>query len=180
MVYLLSELLYNLTIIRETLYFRRLCMEAIIFMFCITLHNIEEALWLTAWMEKHMPTKRGLRNNNHFIFAVLGITILGYLTAGLFMMFPDNLYIGYAFIGFVGAMIVNTIMPHLIFTVIYKKFCPGVFTGCFLIIPFHTIILLKALSETLTLIEVLVSVIVIGLILLGSIPIFVSIAKRYL
>jgi len=153
-------------------------MEAIIFMFCITLHNIEEALWLTEWRIKNMPNSKTTPMKKHFIFAVLGITVLGYLTAGLFILFPDNLYIGYAFIGFVGAMLVNAIMPHLILTVVFKKFCPGVFTGCFLIIPFHIIILLNALSGTLTIIEVLASVIVVGLILLGSILIFESIAKK--
>jgi hypothetical protein len=111
---------------------------------------------------------------------VLGITVLGYLTAGLFLLCPDNIYLEYAFVGFVGAMLINAIVPHTALTIIYKKFCPGVFTGCFLIIPLHILILHNALNRALTIIELFFSVIVVGVILLGFIPIFENVAKKIL
>jgi cell division protein FtsW (lipid II flippase) len=75
-------------------------------------------------------------------------------------------------------MIVNAIMPHIVLTIRFKKFCPGVFTGCFLIIPLHTFILYKALNGAITIMELILSVIVVGLILLGAIPVFKNIAMK--
>ena len=152
-------------------------MEAVLFMFCLTLHNIEEALWFTDWRIKTMPNRR-VPLKKHFIFAVLGITILGYLTAGLYLLYPDNKYLEYVFIGFVGAMLINAVMPHLIFTIVFKKYCPGLFTGCFLIMPFHIFILHNFLIGTRMISEVIISIAIVGLLLLGSIPVFERIAKK--
>jgi len=153
-------------------------MEAIIFMFSLTIHNVEEALWFTKWMQKTMPNRS--TKNEYFIFALIGITILGYLTAGMFVLFPDNQYFAYAFIGFVGAMLINAIMPHLLLTILFRKYCPGVLTGCFLIIPFHFTILLNSANNHLKVSEITISILVTGIILLGSIPILKNIAKKIL
>ena len=125
-----------------------------------------------------MPNSRILSKREHFIFAVLGITILGYLVAGLFALFPNNQYFYYAFIGFVGAMLVNAIMPHLILTIKYKKYCPGVFTGCFLIMPFHILFLHNAVNTNLKINEIILATAVVGAILLGSIFLLNSLAIR--
>ncbi len=154
-------------------------MEPVIFMLCLTLHTIEEALWLTEWRAKTMPNTNWFLKKEHFLFAVLGITILGYLAAGLYALFPNNLYFAYTFVGFVGAMLINAIAPHLVLTIQYKKYCPGVFTGCFLILPFHTILLYNAISRHLGVIEVILSTLIVGAVLLAAIPFFISIAKKY-
>ncbi len=151
-------------------------MEAIIFMFSITLHNIEEALWLTQWRIEHMPNRK-TPDKKHFIFAVMGITLLGYLAAGLYLLYPGNIWLEYAFIGFAGAMLINAFVPHLLFTIIYKSFCPGVFTGCFLIMPFHTIIIFNAVSESIKATEAIAATFIVGLLLLISIPMFQFIAR---
>ena len=44
-------------------------MEAMIFIFCLILHNMEEALWLTEWQVKNMPGR--CPQKEHFIFSVL-------------------------------------------------------------------------------------------------------------
>ncbi len=89
-------------------------MEPVIFMFCITLHNIEEAIWLTGWRNKYKPLGRKAPPKKQFVFALTGITILGYLTAGLRLLYPGNMWLCYAFIGFVGAMLINAAIPHLL------------------------------------------------------------------
>ena len=147
-------------------------------MFCLTLHNIEEALWMTGWLDKAMPDKRGPRRKEHFIFAVIGITILGYLTAGLFILFPKSLCFEYAFIGFVGAMFVNAVVPHLLLSIRFRSYCPGTFTGCFLTIPFHLIILSNAANSHMKVIEIIISTLAVGAVLLGAIPIFKGLAKK--
>ena len=155
-------------------------MEAIVFMLCLTLHNIEEALWLTDWQSKTMPNNHRTPNKNHFAFAVLGITILGYLSAGLYLLIPNNQYLEFAFIGFVGAMLINAVIPHLVCTIKYKRYCPGVFTGCLLIAPLHLTILCNAVNSHLKVSETVLSTLVVGAALLVLIPCFKWLAYRVL
>lgn len=154
--------------------------EPVIFMFCLTLHNVEEALWFTEWRMNTVPNSRRSPKKQNFIFAVLGITILGYLATGLHILYPDNTIIEFCYIGFVGSMLVNAIVPHLLLTLRYKKYCPGVLTGCFLLIPFNTIILYNAISSHLKTSEVLLSSIIVGVLLLVSIQVLETIAKHSL
>ena len=148
-------------------------------MFCFTLHNIEEALWGVEWKAKTMPKSRIKPNQKVFNFALLGVTILGYLAAGLYLLYPDNKYFEYAFIGGVGFLLFNAVMPHIIMTIIFKKLCPGVLTGCFLIIPFHIIILNNAVKNGLEIVEIIAATIIIAVILLTIFLIAVLIKKYY-
>ena len=95
----------------------------------------------------------------------------------MYVLYPDNTVFEYAFIGFVGSMLINAIMPHLFFTIIYRRYCPGIFTGCFLIVPFHIVILVNAANNNLVMTEMIVSTIIVSLILLSSIFIFEKLAK---
>ncbi len=155
-------------------------MEPIVFMFCLTLHNIEEALWLTQWQSKHMPNARRIVQKEHFIFAAVGISVLGCLAAGLHLLYPDEPCFKYAFAGFVGAMLFNAIIPHLLMTIIHRSYCPGVFTGLCLILPLHSLILVKLAGQDFGVKEILVASLVVGLILIGCIPVLNSLAKRCL
>lgn len=154
-------------------------MEPIVFMFCLTLHNIEEALWLTKWTAEVLPNSRRKSNQKDFIFAVLGITALGYLASGLFALFPNNQYLELIFVGFVGAMLINAVVPHLLLAIKYKRYCPGVLTGCLLLIPFNTIILYQAANNHLKVGEIIISTLIVGVILLAAIPLFEWIAKTF-
>ena len=62
-----------------------------------------------------MPHRRSL-GKKYFIFAVIGITILGYLTSGLLIIYPDNAMFEFCFIGFAGVGLVNTNVPYLLLT----------------------------------------------------------------
>ncbi len=151
-------------------------MEPVIFMFCLTLHNVEEVLCVTAWgME--MPHAGRMPEKKAFVFAVFGITVLGYFSAGLFALFPGNAYADYAFVGFAGALLVNALVPHLFFTIRCRKYCPGVLTGCFLILPFHGIILHNAATTRLPLAAILLSTLLVGAALLLCIIALKRIAK---
>lgn len=152
-------------------------MEAIVFMFCITLHNIEEALWLVDWQAKHNKFNRRICPKEQFVFAALGVTLLAYLVAGLHMLYPDNMWFGYAFVGFVGAMLINAVMPHLLLTIITRSYCPGVFTGCFLIVPLYSIILTNAVDNNMKIVYVILATVIVGVVLLVAIALFKLLAR---
>ncbi len=118
-------------------------------------------------------------SGDEFHFAVLVITILAYLATGLFIFFPENLILKYFFFGFMGAMMFNIIFPHLILTIILKKYSPGLITGVLLIMPFNSLIIISSLNNSIiNLSEVVISTIVVGIFLLILIPILEKIGGK--
>lgn len=150
----------------------------LLFLFSITLHNLEEALWLPQWskyaMKFHKQVEKG-----EFHFAVLIITLIAYLSTSLFIFFHNVLFFKYLYFGFVGAMIINTIFPHLIATIVIKKYSPGLITGILLQIPVNSLIIVKSIdSEIISSYSLLLSTIVVGALLLLMIPVLFKIGTR--
>jgi len=150
----------------------------LLFIFSITLHNIEEALSIPRW-SRYIQKFGKQVSGDEFHFAVLVITILAYLATGLFIFFPENLILKYFFFGFMGAMMFNIIFPHLILTIILKKYSPGLITGVLLIMPFNSLIIISSLNNSIiNLSEVVISTIVVGIFLLILIPILEKIGGK--
>lgn len=143
---------------------------ALFFCLAITLHNLEEALWLPHWSQIGSAFQRPV-SSNEFHFAVLIITALAYLISFLYLSFPKTKVMKWAFIGFLGAMIFNAIFPHLISTIIMKTYAPGLITALLLNIPINSVILYRLYkSNTVTIKETLISIVVVGILLLTLIP----------
>ena len=142
----------------------------VFFCLAITLHNLEEALWLPRWSQLDTSFQKPV-TPNEFHFAVLIITALAYLVTFLYLNFSNSNAIKWAFIGFLGSMIFNAIFPHLIGTLLMKTYVPGLATALLLNIPINTVILYKLHTLNLvTLKEIFISTVVIGMILLAMIP----------
>ncbi len=154
--------------------------ESLFIFFClaITLHNIEEALWLPQWSQQPSKFQKAV-SANEFHFAVLVITSLAYLAAFSYCYFPESLLAKWLFIGFLGAMILNAIFPHLLATIVMKRYAPGLLTGVLLNIPINTFILYTMLmDERMSLKETIFSTIIIGIILIALIPLLFRMGKR--
>ena len=77
----------------------------------------------------------------------------------------------WAFIGFLGAMILNAIYPHLISTILMKTYAPGLITALLLNIPINLLILFRLYkSNSVTIKEILISTVMVGILLLTMIP----------
>ncbi|QUI21413.1 HXXEE domain-containing protein [Vallitalea pronyensis] len=148
-----------------------------IFPLAITLHNMEEGLWMPKWSEKH-PRFSKIKGKNEFHFALICVTILAYMATFLFALFQSEVIFRYLFYGFVGAMLLNAIMPHLLVTIITKKYCPGVLTGVFLNIPCFSLLIIHSVNEKLINgIEVMISTGIMSIVLLGLLPILFKIGR---
>lgn len=145
----------------------------IFFCFAITLHNLAEALWLPQW-SKHASKFHRPVSSNEFNFAVVFITILAYLSTFLFFYFPEVSLTKWIFTGFLGSMIVNAIFPHLVATILIKKYAPGLMTGVLLNVPINSLIIYQMFIQNLISWKGLIlSTIVVGCVLLALIPIFI-------
>ncbi len=150
----------------------------LIFPLAITLHNIEEALWLPQWSELsgryHKPVEK-----NEFHFALICVTLLAYLSSFLYMSFYNEIIFKYIYFGYAGAMIFNAIFPHLIATIALKRYAPGLITGLFLIIPGNSLIIFFAVKlGVITLSEVIISTIITGCIILMMLPLFFKTGRK--
>ncbi|MCL2344037.1 MAG: HXXEE domain-containing protein [Firmicutes bacterium] len=61
-------------------------------------------------------------------------------------MFQDSFVLKYLYFGFLGAMIINVLFPHLAATVVMKRYAPGLITGVTLILPINGLIIYFALK----------------------------------
>jgi len=109
-------------------------MILLLFPAAITIHNLEEALWLPGWSQKvgkyHRPVTPGV-----FYFAVTVITMMACSITILYMQNPQNRVLEFCFIGFLGSMVVNTLFPHVAATVLTKSYCPGTLSGLLVLTP---------------------------------------------
>ncbi|MET3208194.1 UNVERIFIED_CONTAM: multisubunit Na+/H+ antiporter MnhE subunit [Paenibacillus sp. PvR008] len=149
----------------------------ILFLFAITLHNLEEALWLPAWSNQASKFKKPV-GKNEFYFAVIFITSLAYLSTFFYLFFPNSTMAKYILIGFLGSMIINTIFPHLLATIVLKRYAPGLLTGILLNIPINSFIIYQFFQNNeLTFRALFLSTLIVGGVLLSLIPVLFKIGK---
>lgn len=154
-------------------------MELLVILFClaITLHNLEEAIWLPAWSQQASRFQKPV-TEGEFRFAVAIITGLAYLTAIGYQIWPFTIA-KWLFTGFLGSMIVNAIFPHLLATLIMKKYAPGLATGLILNIPVNSFILFRMHAEnTVSTGEIILSTVIVGGGLLALIPLLFRIGRK--
>lgn len=144
---------------------------ALFFCLAITLHNIEEAIWLPSWSQSSYALQQPV-SSNEFHFAVILITVLAYLVAFCFIEFSHSRLAKYAFTGFLGSMIFNAFFPHLLSTIIMQAYAPGLITGLLLIVPINIFILYQLHKKHIVKLNaIFISTIIVGALLLLLIPV---------
>ncbi|RPH52709.1 MAG: HXXEE domain-containing protein [Desulfobacteraceae bacterium] len=138
----------------------------IIFLLGFTLHNLEEAIWLPKWSKYankyHEPVE-----SDQFVFAVIIITIMGYILTVLdFLVGDSGSFIHYVYLGFIGMMGLNSIFPHLAATIVLRKYAPGLVTALFLNLPLSLIIIIGHIQKGINIFSLLISIVLVsGLVL---------------
>ena len=150
----------------------------LLFLMGFTIHNIEEAIWLPKWSRYakrfHEPV-----GSNEFIFAVIMVTIIGYLiTAADFIIGSPGNFINYMYLGFIGMMGLNVIFPHLLATIVLKKYAPGLLTGIMLNLPFSIIIIYWHFQNEVKVIYLLVAIAMVGTSVLYSLKYLFLLGKK--
>jgi hypothetical protein len=141
-------------------------MIELLFLLGFSLHNIEEALWLPEW-SKHARKYHKEVSTNEFTFAVIIVTAIGYLlTFQYFIFAPSSSFSKYVYLGFILMMVANVIFPHLIATIILKKYAPGTITGILLNAPLGIYILIQGINGINELLFVIISGMILAIIIL--------------
>lgn len=148
-------------------------MYEILFLMAFTLHNIEEGIWLPKW-SKYAGKYHPQVANNEFHFAVMVITLLGYILTFIFLVSGNsNEIIKYLYLGFLLMMCFNALFPHIIATIVLKKYAPGTLTGILLNLPIGLFVIFGKYGDGLEFNKLIVGFVVIAVISLGSLrPLF--------
>ena len=106
----------------------------LLFLFCFSIHNIEEALWLPAW-SKYAKRYHKEVTENEFRFGVIVVTAIGYLITFQYFLFSAYGISKFIYGGFILMMVINVIFPHMLATVALRRYAPGTITGLILNLP---------------------------------------------
>ena len=113
----------------------------------ITLHNLEEALLLPGWSQSagrwHHPV--GVRE---FRFAVGVLTALAYIAAVLSVVGGKESVGAYFIAGYALAMLVNVLFPHLLATLVMRRYAPGTATALLLNLPVTVLLLYRGFQDS--------------------------------
>jgi len=148
-----------------------------LFPIAFTIHNIEEAFWLPAYSKSagkfHKPV-----NTFEFVFALIIITLISILITILFYLNGKESLACYLFFAFNFGMLVNVFYPHLIATILLKKYCPGLITGILFLFPSTTYILIHGYQNQYFLFpKFWIITIPFAILIVGSIPILFKVGK---
>jgi hypothetical protein len=113
----------------------------------LMLHNMEEAPFMERW-SKRLPLKiHPTVNTRQFVVAVAFLTLGGFLlTYASLEWLPAS--IGYFLIlGMQAILFVNAFIPHLVTTIRFRLYSPGVVTAALITIPFSIYLFQRAFAE---------------------------------
>jgi hypothetical protein len=149
-----------------------------VFPIAITLHNLEEAVWLPSWSESagrwHHPVGRF-----EFRFAVIVLTVVAFVVAYLCYVGGKQSIGAYLLTGYALAMFLNVFVPHLLATIFLKRYAPGTATAVLLNLPVTGCIIYLAITlEYVQVWDFLVygPIVVLGLV--ACIPLLFAIGRR--
>jgi hypothetical protein len=113
----------------------------------LALHNLEEAPFMEGW-SKQLPLKIHPNvTTRQFSIAVTFLTIAGFLITFLEINYWHHAT-GYGLIlGIQAILLFNAFLPHIISTIAFRMYSPGVITGVLLTLPFSYYLFHRAINE---------------------------------
>jgi hypothetical protein len=144
----------------------------------VVVHNTEEAYYLPAWSESagkwHAPV-----GAPEFRFAVTVLSVfLVAIAAGASLSPPGSIGV-YLMTGYVLAMVLNVLMPHVIASVVMHKYMPGTATALLFNFPLGVLYLRQAFAENNVDLQVFYwAGPVVVLSILASIPVLFAVGRR--
>lgn len=117
-----------------------------LFPVAITLHNLEEAIWLPAW-SKHAGKWHRPVSPSAFRFAVAVLTVLAFIVTVWSAKAGPGSVGTYLLTGCALAVLLNVLVPHLLATVALRRYMPGLGTAIALNLPVTVMLLRRAFAE---------------------------------
>ena len=116
-----------------------------LFPVAVTLHNLEEAIWLPGWVAEHAQELPYVAGPAEFRFAAAALTLAAYVVTYLSAHHGrENLWT-YLWFGYVVTMLANVFIPHVPAALIFRSYAPGLLTAVMVNLPVMTFLMIHAL-----------------------------------
>ena len=117
-----------------------------LFAVAVSVHNLEEAVWLPKWSAScgrwHRPVAAG-----PFRFTVAALTLAAWAAVFLAVLGGRESIGAYLTAGYALAMLLNVVFPHLLAVVVLRRYAPGIATALVLNLPVTLLLLQKAFAD---------------------------------
>lgn len=115
----------------------------VLFTLVVTLHVVEEMLWLPDWSQDAGRWHEPVTTAGFAVASIVHLLVVyGVVTVGV-RSGPESVG-SYLACGLVLVMLVNVLIPHVAATVSLRRYAPGVFTAVMFVLPLAPIILFEA------------------------------------
>lgn len=143
----------------------------------VTLHNLEEAIWLPAWSQTAGRWFSPVAPQA-FRFAVAILTILAWLVAWMAIRSGQQSLWAYAALGSMVATLINAVAPHLALSVVTHHYMPGLATSLLLNVPaLSFLVWLVFKQDYVSGMKASLACVIVPLLLLLSIPLLFRLGK---
>jgi hypothetical protein len=117
-----------------------------IFVLVVAAHNLEEAIWLPAWSRTVVRWHQAV-GNTEFRFAVIVMTLVAIISAWLATVQGRASLGAYLVAGYALAMLLNVLFPHVVASLVLRRYMPGTATAVLLNLPVTIGLLGRAFRE---------------------------------
>lgn len=118
----------------------------LLFPVLVALHNTEEAIGMPRWARRSGPWFGGVEPAV-FRFAVVVFTVLAFVVTVLSAVSGRMTIWGNLTFGYMIAMLINALVPHIAVSVVRRTFMPGVITAAALNLPILSFLAVLALKQ---------------------------------
>jgi hypothetical protein len=143
-------------------------------------HNAEESVSLPSWAATQAPARWRVEVEPAVFRWAAGLQSLILVALAAWALSAPPLDVAwYGFTGYVFAMMVNAVAPHLVATLALRRYMPGTATALLFNLPLGLLLLRQALAEGLVAWRTLAwAAPVVALLVLGSIPVLFALGRR--
>jgi hypothetical protein len=118
-----------------------------LFPLVVSLHNAEEAIAFPGWSGGFGRRWHGSVTPGVFRFAAAVLSLLAIAVTWMSVISGRQTVWTYLAFGYIAAMLVNVLVPHVAATIALRRYVPGVATAVLLNLPVLTLLVVYALRE---------------------------------
>jgi hypothetical protein len=121
-------------------------LTAILFGIGVTLHNLEEAMFLVDWTRSHIKLWFDPNPKIYWVLTSLFSVVTWIPVVGVCVSKEGSSFQS-ALSGFALVMAINAVLPHLVISLVKHSYSPGTGTGMLFNLPFGVLLIHEQLSD---------------------------------
>jgi hypothetical protein len=142
-------------------------LTAILFGIGVTLHNLEEAMYLVSWARSHLKLRFAPNPKIYWVLTTLVSGVIWIPIVGVCVSMAST-HLQSVLSGFALVMAINAVLPHLVISMVKHSYSPGTGTGMLFNLPLGVLLIHAQLSHSISSVDVWREAVLYGLLLAGG------------